>query len=133
MGKSIAVAAIVVFACFVLGFVHGQSDASQPEPLLHEAVRHSHFSMNDKRQVALVYSCDSDIYVWDISTKEYAITPLEAKRRIESGLGQPRVPITSQRTTAISASLGGVVGAWTLKDAVAAIEAGKGKKRSSQQ
>jgi outer membrane lipoprotein SlyB len=84
--------------------------------------------MNDKRQVALVYSCDSDIYVWDISTKEYAITPLEAKRRIESGLGQPRVPITSQRTTAISASLGGVVGAWTLKDAVAAIEAGNGKK-----
>lgn len=122
--KSIAIVAIVLVAFFVLGYVHGASDAKQPDALLHNALRFSHFALDDQKHVSLVYSCDSDIYVWNIATKQYAITAQEARRRLDSGLGQPRVPVTSQRIATMTASLGGVAFAWTIKDAVSAIQSG---------
>jgi hypothetical protein len=125
--KSMAVVAIVLAAFFVLGFVHGRSDANQPDALLQSAVRHSHFALDDKKRVDLIYSCDSDIYVWDISAKQYSITPQEARRRLDSGLGQPKVPVTSQRIAVMTGSLGGIVAAWSLKDGVKAIQEGDSK------
>src|SRR5271168_5207991 len=104
--KSIAVVAVVLAAFFVLGFAHGKSDASQPDALLHSAVRHSHFVLDEQKHIALVYSCDRDIYLWDLAAKHYSITPEEARRRLDSGLGQPKVPITSQRITTVTGSLG---------------------------
>ena len=125
--KSIAIVAIVLLAFFVLGYVHGTSDAKQPDALLHNALRFSHFSLDDQKRVNLVYSCNSDIYLWNVGTKQYSITPQEARRRLDSGLGQPKVPVTSQRVATMTASLGGVAFAWSLKDAVSAIQSGDSK------
>jgi hypothetical protein len=125
--KSIAIVAIVLVAFFVLGYVHGRSDAKQPDALLRNALRFSHFSLDDRKQVSLTYGCNSDIYVWSVGTKQYSITAQEARRRLDSGLGQPKVPVTSQRVATATASLGGGVFAWTLKDAASAIQSGDSK------
>jgi len=56
--------------------------------------------------------------------------PLQPRKRgegLDSGLGQPKVPVTSQRVATATASLGGAVFAWTLKDAASAIQSGDSK------
>jgi hypothetical protein len=105
----------VLVAFFVLGYVHGASGAKQPDGLLHNAIRASHFYIDDQKRVSLVYSCKCDIYVWDVRTKQYSITAQEARRRLDSGLGQRTVPVTSQRIATATASLGGVDFAWPSK------------------
>ena len=106
--KSIAIVTIVLAMFFVLGYVHGTSDTKQPDALLRNALRFSHFSLDDQRRVGLVYSCKSDIYIWRIATKQYSITAQEARRRLDSGLGQPTVPVTSQRIAIMTGSWAGL-------------------------
>jgi hypothetical protein len=57
--KSIAIVAIVLVVFFVLGYEHGTSDTKQPDALLHNARRFSHFSIDNQKRVSHVYSCKS--------------------------------------------------------------------------